>query len=324
MKSNGPLYVSSLYRSGSTLLTLIIDQSPQIKMSYDTIHYMRFSYNRYQPINENYKKLLSDTNKRLRKRWSKSINVTEISSNISNYKMITEAIVYNEIMKSHLDIKNNERWGEKTNVNWEGSIDFLDMYPNGKVLIIYRDPRAVLSSYKKFTYHKGHKYLDSIFSSLAMFNFIKSIPNSYKENIILLKYEDLVQNATKTISLICNFLDIEFSLSMLNPSSFIDNSGNLFDSNSSFFKNRKNIDSQSLNIWKSYLEEYEIYLVELITKNSLLEFGYELTNVKLSKTCTDKVNEILNDNYIKPRFQYWKKFGNGVQSYPDSNIAYST
>ena len=138
------------------------------------------------------------------------------------------------------------------------------------------------------------------------------------------KYEDLVQYAHKTINQTCRFLDIEFSSSMLNSASFIDNSGNFFDSNSSFFQNRNNIDSESVYVWISNLEEYEIYLVELITKNSLLEFEYELSDIKLSKTGTDEVNEILNDNYIKPRFNYWKKFKNRVQAYPDSNTAYSS
>ena len=188
-----PVFFTGQVRSGGTLLTRIFDQSNELKVAYDTIHYMRFSFKNYYPLENKYDQLLNEINYRINKRWELSINIKEIKDTISKYSKITEAVVYDSIMRSFLRISNNDdiRWGDRTALKWEGIKPFLKMFPHGKVIVNYRDPRAILASYKHSTYLPEPMYLDVIFSTLALFNYISSL-GEVSKSVHLIRYEDLI------------------------------------------------------------------------------------------------------------------------------------
>ena len=313
-----PIFISGLYRSGTTLLTLILNQSKDLQMSYDTIHYLRFVYDKYSVNKDSIKIILEDINHRIRNRWDISLNVNKIISDLRSKKCLNHAVLYSEIMKSHLKLKSNCRWGDKTNVCWERIPDFINMFPFGRVIHIYRDPRDVLSSYKKFTNNPSNMYLDAVFSSCAMFNFVKGLKNN--KNIFILKYEDLVDNPELYVRKICNFINIEFSEDMLFCKTFKQKDGNLFDSNSVFNPNRTKIDASSVGIWKKELSNLEIYLTELVTGDNITFFGYKPCNVRLNNSDLKNFADLVSSDYIRPRYDYWLKYKNGLQSYPNDNF----
>lgn len=316
-----PIFISVLYRSGSTLLCHILNQSNELKISCDTIHYLRFSFNKYNPIEKKYRELVLDTHNRIKEKWDDCLNVKEITDKISCFKKITNSVVYNEIMNSFLKIKKNERWGDRTAVNWEGMNDFINMFPNGKAIHIYRDPRAVLASFKKFTKHKGLMYLDSVFASLSMFNFIQSI-KSFDKNIYLIKYENLVKEPEIEINKLCEFLGIAYSKKMLDVSSFKCKTG-ASGSNSSFTGSRDKIDDKSINIWNNYLNNVEIYLTEMVLRDKMVKFGYELTGIDLNLHEFNELHQMLHSDFLSKRYLYWIKNANGQQAYPDTLGAYN-
>lgn len=317
MKSK-PVFISVLYRSGSTLLALILDQSQELKMSYDAVHFMRFSHGTYLPIENHYKQLVYDTHKRINERTGKKLAVNVVINNIQQNPRISEAIVYDEIMKSFLQISGDERWGDRSAVNWSGIPSFIDMFPDGKVIHIYRDPRAVLASYKYFTYHEEPMYMDAVFASSAMFNFIENKAILQNKNIYLLKYEDLVSKPVETIKDICQFLDISYTSKMLNAASFIEPTGKTFDSNSSFKKNRKTIDRSSIDVWRDKLSNLDIYITEMVLKEKLLRYGYKLSGIDLNKNELTEMYDLLHIPFLRKRYKYWLENGTGLEAYPDT------
>lgn len=317
-----PVFISVLYRSGSTLLSLVLDQSSELNMSYDMIHFMRFSYGKYPPIEENFTSLVEDTSKRVADRWDQLLDVKDAVRRIKAHDKITEAVVYDEMMRSFLSIGPGERWGDRSAVRWTGILPFLEMFPQGKVIHIYRDPRAVLASYKFHTYHKEPMYLDATFAALAMFNYLKRPEIIKNENILLLKYEDLVSAPDEQIKGVCRFLDIEFTDKMLDVGSFTENTGDPFDSNSSFKSNRKSIDKSCIDIWKEKLTRVDIHLTEMILKDKLIEYGYVLSGVDLNKEELREVETLLHSEFLLPRYNYWLETGDGQEAYPDTEGAY--
>lgn len=288
-------------------------------MSYDEIHFMRFSQGKYLPIADRYRDLVVDSDQRLQKRWNKRLNIEEILQNVASHSTITEAVVYDEVMRSYLSLNPGQRWGDRSAVNWEGIPAFLKMFPQGKVIHIYRDPRAVLASFKHYTYHPSPMYLDAIFASLAMFNFISHESISNHPNIYLLKYEDLVTDPTSTIHKLCEFLDVKFRKSMLNVGEFLDKNGAPFDGNSSFIKGRKSIDSKSLDLYRQQLSPLDIYFCERIHGSILRDFGYEPSEIEVDE---NEIETLLENPYVEKRYRYWERNGDGEQAYPETVGSY--
>ena len=317
-----PIFISALGRSGTTALILSLAKSEQIKVLYDVVHYMRFSYKRYEPVNERYSEILEHTKDRVEHRLGKKIELEKIRKNIEKHNIIDNSVVYDELMRGILDITNGERWLDRTVVQWESIPDFLNMFPHGKVIHMIRDPRSILASFKKMTFLPGIMYLDILFTALSMFNYLQENKISKFERVMVVRYEDIILSPEETIRSICNFLDIEFSKTMLDISSHIDQFGRVFDGNSSFVQNRTQFDSQSISKWKTTLTSKEIYLSEMILRDKLRFYGYELSGVDLAQSEWNELYELLHTEYLSKRYFYWLKYGNGKQVFPDTENAY--
>jgi len=106
------------------------------------------------------------------------------------------------------------------------------------------------------------------------------------------------------------------------PSTYTNKYGDKLDTDSSFTKQKRGIDASSLNIWKDKLSSVEIYLSEMVLKEKLKNFGYELNGIDLSKEEFVNLYDILHDEFVVKRYKYWLKRADGVQAYPNTENAY--
>ena len=275
-KEISPIFITGAWRSGTTLISRMLNNHPDLEITYDTAHFMRFSYNKYNPINDkkNVKKLIIDSTQRLYERYNLKISPNEVLKTINskyNYSNI-----YNCLMKVFLLQKNKKKiWGEKTNLAWTKVPDFFKMYPKGRVLHIVRDPRAVLLSWKKFTSAPGNDYLDSIlncYDSMKRGIYYKKIFN--KKRYKLIRYEDLVTEPHKTVKSICKKFEIKFEKTMLDSNLFTDMHGNKWLANTSH-KKFDGISKVAINKWKSELNSWEIYITDLVHNKLLPSYKYK-------------------------------------------------
>lgn len=315
---DSPVYISGHYRSGTTLISNILDQNPDLKITYGTIHYLR-SYGKYEPISERYGELIKDTCERLRKKWQLEAQELEMIQEVEKSTNITNAVVYDALMRVFLETSQNERWGEKTNVQWEGMLPFLDMFLNGRCIHIIRDPRAVLASFKHFTFQPTPRYLDSNFAAMAMFDFVARDEIKSDPRILLLKYEDLILNPEKVIRNICDHLQVTFHEKMLDMTG---QANAPYEANSSFHDAKKTIDSASLDLWKNKLSKADIAFTEGLLGERMSKWGYEKTNPTLSEDDRNELDGFRNHSYIKQRLEYVASHGTGQQAFPDDENAY--
>lgn len=149
---------------------------------------------------------------------------------------------------------------------------FFQIYPNGKLICIIRDPRSWLISAKK---HSRRIYGNTL-ASLELWK--KSCENSLKfknkyfKKIILIKFDDLIKNRKNIMRKICLEININFEEILLYPTF----NGNFINSNSSHksvigridksaiqTKSKINIlDDDDLKI----LEKYESWFQDFIKK----------------------------------------------------------
>jgi len=126
----------------------------------------------------------------------------------------------NEILKLSREfidsIPRSSIWLDDTPFNILHASFLHELFPQMKLIHIYRDVRDVISSYKN--QHWGGNTVEEI--SLWIKN-ILDVWNEEKEKIpkdvfYEVRFEDLIKNPRKKIEDLCDFLELEFSNEMLN------------------------------------------------------------------------------------------------------------
>ena len=148
---------------------------------------------------------------------------------------------------------------------------FFQIYPNGKLINIIRDPRSFLKSAKKHS----KKYEDTT-KSLELWK--KSAENSikfkekYLKNIIIVKFDDLILNTESTMKKICQKININYEEVLLKPTfngesiasdSSFKSTINIIDKSVLSKKNNENIfsedDDRILNSYESWFKNIRLF-----------------------------------------------------------------
>jgi len=167
--------------------------------------------------------------------------------------------------------------------------EILNFYPTAKIVCMIRDPRDVLLSQKykwkrKFLGHKRVPFKEVIrswfnyhpitISKLWNSNTKKILNSLNKENVYLIKYEELLEQPEIVIERLCSFLNINFYESMLlipiNGSSVVnDQAGKL------------GIDKTRSGNFLKGLTTTEIYICQKITSSLKNKFDYNDVSTRL-------------------------------------------
>jgi hypothetical protein len=199
---------------------------------------------------------------------------------------------YKLIIKQTLLNYNKSIFVEKTPSNVFHFKEIKQLIPEAKLIIIHRDIRDVIASLKKrfltlkkqpevFKHNLETKKLDKDYNLVIdafMWNKIVkeslSLKIKYPDDIYIIKYEDLVKDPKGFIFNICNWLDIDFNVLMLDLKSRNSSDLNLLKT--------KGITESSVNKYDEILSANEISLIQKYSKNQLVTLNYKLviTNVK--------------------------------------------
>jgi len=319
-----PIFITGTWRCGSTLISRMLNNHVDLDVSYDTNHFMRFSFNRYNKINniKNATMLVRDTRDRIMKRYGFKLDLDHILNDLGG-RVITYALIYDAIMRNYYLLRSHKKiWGEKTNLAWTKIPSFLEMFPHGRVIHIIRDPRAVLLSWKKFTHAPGNDYLDSILNCYDSMQkaqeYIKCYPD---KRYVLIRYEDLVTEPVKTLKNICNKFEIDYCKDMLNVSMYKDLYGKPWQANTVHTDNINGISTSVIDKWENGLEKWEICLTNTIMNDLLIKFNYKYSEIINDDGYIDRVikeiqkSELTSDGFI--RFLLTNK---GHERYPSDPL----
>ena len=151
--------------------------------------------------------------------------------------------------------------------------------PNGKAIIILRDPRSILASFKNITHGPKPIYLQAVFNCYDLFSYIEKLEKEIKsKKIYLLKYEDVVVNKKKQINGVFDFLELPPLKKIELKDNLYDAYGKIWNSNSSFEKNNKNriFDvKKAINRWRDNLTNEEILFTEFVCGRYMFKYGYD-------------------------------------------------
>ncbi len=316
MKNIKTVFLTCGVRSGAALLTRMLSVSDEFKASSATLNFFRFFYNKYNPLNKiNLDKAINDAYKRLKFRFDIKINKNEINlffrKNQKTYKNLYKILCY-QIFKS----QKFKYLGDKEGNSWRNIPDYLNMFPNGKVIIIIRDPRDIICSFKKTTISKKNDYLISLFNYIDLTNYYLHFPKKIKEKIILVKFRDIKIKPKLVLKKICKFLKIKFNKNMLDKNYFKDVKGNKWDGEEAYsFKG--NLKHKTLNRWKLLISDEDLYLCQLLAKRQMENMGYKLMRKRFDeKTKKNALNKIYQSRLLSNAYKNWQDKGEGSPNYP--------
>lgn len=277
-------YIVGLGRSGSTLLTTMLNSHSRIKgvPEIPMIIFFLYLYNKQKNINDSfvdYVKTYLEEYQTIRPKDIVNLNIDEIAINTStqNYYAFCKDIF--ELFEINGKQGKKEIYIDK-NPPYTFHYDRLtSLSKNSKFIILVRDYRANILSRKQKQYTKSGNIAYNAFR----WKFFHKEINKFKhnKNCLLVRYEDLVSNQETVIRKIVTFLDLPFEKELLDYQKIDFNTVAIGkEKTNSFAKDHfsglnKNINTSRIFAWRDQLSIKEIKTAEQICGNIGKDFNYQ-------------------------------------------------
>lgn len=164
------------------------------------------------------------------------------------------------------EIQHKKRWLEKTPFHIYYIEKILDFFPDAKIIINYRDPRAVIASWLKKDKYKSILGLVYTWNKLAEWILELKANPQISNSLFFVRYEDLVAQPEITLENICKFIQEDFNKQLLD----ITVVNSLFEE-----KGQKGFNLTAINRWKNFLSKGQCVLIDILTSSNRKKFAYE-------------------------------------------------
>jgi hypothetical protein len=166
-----------------------------------------------------------------------------------------------------------KRWVEKTPANRNYPREIFVRFPDAKLLLTMRDPRALLAAQialekKRNTRRFSAYYVVAHWRTAA--NLARQIQIGAQQGLVV-PYEQLAVEPAKWMAQVCNYLEVDFDESVLNPTKV----GQAWGGNSAAGVKFSEISTEPVARWRRELNQDEIGWVEWHCRDLMPEFGYE-------------------------------------------------
>ncbi|PYI89349.1 MAG: hypothetical protein DMF03_07890 [Verrucomicrobia bacterium] len=195
------------------------------------------------------------------------------------------------------------RWIEKTPANRRFIPQILERFPNSKILLTIRDPRAVLAAQIALERTRKTRQFSAYYCVSHWLQAARLGLRAEAGEIpaILTRYEDLVADPALAMARVCEYLGIRFEREVvLTPTK----AGKVWPGNSATARDFTTISSERARSWEGELTPEEIGWVEWHCRELMPHFGYEprLTSRRFASHWARPVRQERPKQYIKSRY----------------------
>ena len=314
------LYCTGTMRTGGSLVSNLLSIHKDLIIITDIIHFFRYIYKKYDPIDQNHNlyRLSAELSLRLKLRDDLKIDKKIFYKKFIKNNVKTYGEVYSSIFEVLLKkIPKKKFIGEYANGEWKSIGDFLSFNKKNVAVHVIRDPRAMLSSWKRITFSKGHKYLNSIFNWIDSADSYEKYKKKFgNKRYLLIKFEDIHKNPEKISRKLCNFLDLSFDKNMIKEKkwkSLLKNKFNYINETAYGKKNKVyGFSKNRIHEWKKNLSKWEINLVNHLCKKRIKKLGYKTEKID-KKLLVQGIYNIKKDKFLSKQYKYFLKHDEGFK-----------
>lgn len=297
MDDNKICFIVGIERSGTTMVSYMFNEHPKVIASPE-IQFLIFFYHKYalshQYITKQFVVEMDEYINLFRK--SSPLTIWHIDSKelIQHLEEHVGKMTYAQacMYVYHSFYLNNKKKSDYSsyyivNQNPVYSLyipEITSIYPNAKFIWMIRDYRDQISS-KKSSLLEKQQYLGAYAHKWNSYqNYLNSKYNKYRNNILVVSYEELCRDPNLWGKKMFDFLNLEFDSSFLNFSNTVQSA--TYDSSTivtvekiaraqkKFGDLGRQINVNGIGVYKTKLTEQEINLLEYICNFSASQFGY--------------------------------------------------
>ncbi|WP_340103275.1 sulfotransferase family protein [Rhodohalobacter sp. 8-1] len=174
-------------------------------------------------------------------------------------------------------------WGNKTPQNSENAEILFKLFPDSKLIVVTRDVRDVVLSWKKKWGKNPYLVADKWASRMSHVHDLAQV----NDRILLLKFEDLLSETERVTKGICQFIEIEWDERMLTYHKHTDT---IVDGKINYGNPIKKGNKQK---WKTTAKPKFIRRIEEIAFDGMEKLNYDTAHAK----------------EVKPLSHFYKKYG---------------
>lgn len=171
-------------------------------------------------------------------------------------------------------IERIKRWIEKTPANRNHVDEILARFPNAKLLVTLRDPRAILATQIALEKTRKTKRF-SVYYVIAHWRVAANLARRIRAGGVpgfFVRFENLVSDPASVMKGLCDYLEVQFDPTVvLSPTKI----GEPWGGNSAAQIAFSNVSAEPASRWEQELSEDEIGWVEWHCRDLMPEFGYE-------------------------------------------------
>lgn len=313
LKSLSVNFIIGSGRSGTTLMTTVFNANPTVLAAPEVRLCMAFyqKYAHQNPVSAtfahdlaSYINLVIGRKKATRKAhiWGSDIE-NSIFNNLDPAKIqqLNYANLY-KLLQLNIEMPNKNNADAQIIIDKNPDYTFyveplMRLFPDAKFVVMLRDYRSVVSSYKL---HQGKRIESCVLNAFLWNKFNREtarLHTTYPNKVMLLRYEDLVQDTEKWVRQTCQFLNIGFDKAMLTPHQNLETQAQAIQNTEVTARDKKKIgeltkpiNTSHLGAWKTRLTDQEIIEIETLCAQTGSLFGYEPSK---QLTATDKLKVYL-------------------------------
>ena len=271
-----PIFIVGMPRSGTTLLTSMLSAHPRIAIAPET-HYLCYWRQEYQALEladpqdfERFWQALSH---------SQRFSYFGIDAHKTRERILAKGSpCHHHILWGWLEeyarTIHKPRWGEKTPLHYQHLHQLFSWFPQARVIWMLRDPRAVAASLQKVPWASRYMHVHGQQWQESLTQFEQNWQKDAR--VMLLSYENLVQQPEKSLIALCQFLGEAYTPDMIRARSkthtpMINRQG--------WAAQHLNSALQPLSVgaihkWQHTLANHQIEIIDSLTYPQAADYGY--------------------------------------------------